>query len=140
MYYEGLEPIRLTPDQCWTRLHGERIGRVGLFVAEAIEILPVNYRSVDRTIFFDTSSAVFLAAVDAGEEVAFEVDGHDDWVAWSVVAHGTPIVAADGPPAGYEVRSLHPTPKAAHLRIVPKWLEGRLFDVAERAHRDDEPM
>ncbi|GAA3342862.1 hypothetical protein GCM10017714_33050 [Curtobacterium pusillum] len=120
--------LRLTPDQCWTHLHRCRLGRIAMIRDGEVEILPVNYVSVDRSIHFATSSSVILAAVEAGVDVAFEVDEHDGWTAWSVIAHGLPERTDEEPPAGYEIRSLLPAPKLAHVRIVPTSITGRLFD------------
>jgi len=126
----GPEPMQLTPDQCWERLSTGRLGRVAFIRAAQVEILPVNYRSVDRTILFETSSPVILDAVTAGTEMTFEADDHDGWTAWSVVARGPTVITTDDPPEDYEVRSLLPTPKTARLRITPTTLTGRVFDTA----------
>lgn len=131
------EPMQLTPDQCWGRLSGSRLGRVAFVRGDQVEILPVNHRSVDRTIRFETSSPVILEAATARAEVTFEADDHDGWTAWSVVARGPAVITTDDPPEDYDVRSLLPTPKAARVRITPTRVTGRLFDTVplQRAER-----
>ena len=79
-----------------------------------------------------TAQGSKLFELTVNDEVLFEVDGHDDAHAWSVVvrgrAHalGTSAEVERADAAG--LRPWIPTLKHVYVRIVPESLSGRSFD------------
>lgn len=122
--------VVLDPDQCWQRLQRSRTARVAFRTEDSLEVIPVNYAAEARHVLFATSSAAILAAVDDGREIVLEVDEHDGWTAWSVVAKGTAQLADDRHPLAARLRSMLPTPKRATVEFESRTITGRLFDQA----------
>ena len=99
------------------------------------EIFPINYVVDGGTVVFRTGAQSTIASALDGRPVAFEVDGHTDGRAWSVIVKGEArevvglydsISAAELP--------LHPQ-QAGHknrlARITPVEITGRQFAVAD---------
>ncbi|MCS5524720.1 pyridoxamine 5'-phosphate oxidase family protein [Curtobacterium flaccumfaciens] len=122
--------VILEPDQCWERLHRSRTARVAFRTEESLEIIPVNYVAQERKMVFATSSAGILAAVHDGRELVLEVDEHDGWTAWSVVAKGAGHLPDTHHVTAQHLRSMLPTPKRATVVLEPTSITGRLFDQA----------
>ena len=120
--------VRLDPDQCWERLHRSRTARVAFRTEDSLEIIPVNYVAEERRLVFATSSTVVLEAVHAGREIVMEVDEHDGWTAWSVVAKGSAHLPDTRHVTAQRLRSMLPTPKRATVVLEPSSITGRLFD------------
>ncbi|WP_144713251.1 pyridoxamine 5'-phosphate oxidase family protein [Curtobacterium pusillum] len=122
--------VRLDADQCWERLHRTRIARVAFRTEESLEVIPVNYVAETRQLVFATSSNVILDAVRHGREILMEVDEHDGWTAWSVVAKGTAHIPDTRHVTAQRIRSMLATPKHATVVLEPTSVTGRLFDQA----------
>lgn len=122
--------VHLDPDQCWERLHRSHTARIAFRTEDSLEIIPVNYVAESRQLVFATSSAGILSAVRAGHEVVMEIDEHDGWTAWSVVARGTAHLPDTRNVTAQRLRSMLPTPKLATVVLVPADVTGRLFDQA----------
>jgi len=122
--------VTLDADQCWERLHRSRIARVAFRTEESLEVIPVNYVAETRQLAFATSSSVILDAVHAGREIVMEVDEHDGWTAWSVVARGTAHIPDTRHVTAQRIRSMLATPKRATVVLAPTSITGRLFDQA----------
>lgn len=121
----GLE--LLTEDECWRLLSGAAVGRVGISADGVPLIVPVNYLVVDRTIVFRTAPGRKLAAAEAHQVVAFEVDdvGPYDRSGWSVLLVGRADVVSA---ADVDAARLVPHadgPREALVRIAPVSVSGR---------------
>jgi nitroimidazol reductase NimA-like FMN-containing flavoprotein (pyridoxamine 5'-phosphate oxidase superfamily) len=129
---EADEPVReLDEQECWDRVAAAPFGRLALSVFDDIDIVPVNAVLSRGDLYFRTAPGSKLAELTANPRVAFEVDGYDDDMAFSVVVKGTAerlerqadIDAADQLPLTPWV----PTLKYRWVRIHPTSVTGRLF-------------
>jgi uncharacterized protein len=127
----------LLANQCWELLRANEVGRLAISVGGQPDIFPVNYVVDHGTIVFRTAEGTKLAAVVSRSQVAFEVDGEQVGVAWSVVVKGRAVEIADR----YELFDaldlpLYPwnaSPRHHFVRIVPEQVTGRRFVVVDRA-------
>lgn len=80
----------LSGAECWERLDGADVGRIGVLVDSAPEIYPINFVVADHTIVFRTDPGSKLHGLDRSPSVCFEVDGidRDDRSGWSVLVKG----------------------------------------------------
>jgi len=80
----------LSTDKCLSLLGEATVGRVGVGVGAAPEILPVVYCLLDGAIVFRTGEGTKLHAASQGAVLAFEVDDFDADVSqgWSVLVVG----------------------------------------------------
>ena len=85
----GLDVI--DADECWALVASRTVGRLGVSINHRPDIIPVNYRVVDRGLLIRTAAGVKLAAATLGRAIAFEVDDLDEVThhGWSVVMYGT---------------------------------------------------
>lgn len=128
---------RLTEDECWERLALAPYGRIASAAAGEIDIFPINHKTDGRSIVFRTSAGTKLVELTIHRSVAFEIDGHDDREAFSVVVKGravefdrdAEVIAAEQ----LGVRPWAPEEKDRWVRIMPTAVEGRVFDLAARS-------
>lgn len=125
-------PVRaLTTEECWEFLAANSLGRIATHVRDVLDIFPVNFYADGSSILFRTAPGSKLVELTINDQVAFEVDGYDDRIGWSVVVKGTAralekqseIDAADTLP-------LHPwipTLKHVFVRITPGRISGVRF-------------
>lgn len=80
----------LDAEECWRRLEGGSVARLGVIVGKHPDIFPVNYRVRGREVLIRTAPGTKLAAAVLGGRVALEIDAvdHDQRSGWSVVVHG----------------------------------------------------
>lgn len=129
--------VALGEDQCWTQLRGQEVGRLVTRIGERIDIFPVNFVVDGRTILFRTAEGSKLFELTVDDHVLFEIDGHTDLDAWSVVIRGraerleaaSDVERADA----LGLRPWIPTLKRNFVRVVPESVSGRAF------RRDPEP-
>ena len=88
MYYGDSVVTELTEQECRERLAGEELGRLVVNVRDRLDIYPVNFVYEKGDIFFRTAPGTKLLELTIHTDVVFEVDGHTDSDAWSVVARG----------------------------------------------------
>lgn len=128
----GLGPItELTPDECWTVLGENSLGRLAVTAAGTVDIFPVNYATSDGMLYFRTAPGTKLLELAINDRVAFEIDGYTEVEAWSVVVKGraervelqSEIDAADRLPLDPWL----PTLKYRWVRVIPVELTGRRF-------------
>ena len=93
--HAGLEVLTL--ETCLERLASVPVGRVGIFVAGEVEILPVNHVLDGRCVAFRTGVGSKLSGASIGYPVTFEVDDYDarGETGWSVIVHGQAEVVED---------------------------------------------
>lgn len=129
--------VALGEDQCWTQLRGQEVGRLVTRIGERIDIFPVNFVVDGRTILFRTAEGSKLFELTVDDHVLFEIDGHTDLDAWSVVIRGraerleaaSDVERADA----LGLRPWIPTLKRNFVRVVPESVSDRAF------RRDPEP-
>lgn len=123
----------MTADECWQRLRDSTLGRIAATAAGLIDIFPVNYVvDASRTILFRTAPGTKLLELAINDRVAFEVDGHDDAHAWSIVVKGhAERVEKQSEIDAAETLGLAPwipTLKYRWVRIHPTEVSGRRFE------------
>ena len=131
-------PVSLNPVRCWFWLRTAELGRIATAVDNAFDIFPVNFVVVDETILFKTAPGSKLENLTANHAVAFEADGHDGDLWWSVVVHGR----AERIPFDDEIEasglldstSWMPGDKQNFVRIVPHEVTGIAFRRERAAH------
>ena len=121
---------------CWELLSTAAVSRLAVVVGDDLEIFPINTVVDDRTIVFSTGEGTKLAAVTIARNVVVEADGYDDATgeAWSVVVKGVAdrldrfedIDRAEQLP----LNSWSRHPKQWFVRVTPRRITGRRFDVA----------
>lgn len=128
---------RLSADECWRLLSRAEVGRLGLVVLDVVEIFPVNFAVEDRRIVFRTAPGQKMLGLLLKGAVAFEIDGWDDRVAWSVLVKGTPKLMPDSSEtpkterAGLEPWA--PGRKDTYVLIEPDEVTGRRFERTPKA-------
>ncbi|MFB9312717.1 pyridoxamine 5'-phosphate oxidase family protein [Nocardioides plantarum] len=88
----------LTPEECLGLLSASIVGRVAFVGPHGLVLRPVNYRVVDGTVLFRSSSAGALGdLVGHRDGVVFEVDHHAALAptGWSVLVRGACSVVSD---------------------------------------------
>ena len=125
--------MRLSERECWERLGTHGIGRLGLSAATGPAVFPVNFLVDAHTIVYRTDPEG-VAAVTAGDQLAFEADHIDEQLrnGWSVLVTGT----ADHITDPDTVRALAERPGARPwaggrremwIRIMPSEVSGRII-------------
>ena len=125
---------RLGEDECWTLLAGNDLARLAIRRGDGVDIFPVNYTVNDRRIFFRSAPGSKLVDLTRDPAVAFEIDGAEGRVWWSVVVRGrAQRMATDSEILASGVLALHaltPTTTWNYIRIVPEAVTGRRFEAA----------
>jgi hypothetical protein len=80
--------VELSESECWRLLRAADYGRLAVAINNHPDVFPVNHLVDGNTLVFRSAAGTKLAAAVLGRAVAFEVDGHDAGVAWSVVVKG----------------------------------------------------
>lgn len=110
------------------------MGRIALRAADEVDIFPINYHADGETILFRTAPGTKLLELTVHDKVAFEIDGHTETAAWSVVVKGIPRQLESGDEIeAAESAPLHPwipTLKYRFVRITPTDITGRPFQPA----------
>lgn len=130
--------VRLSEDECWSRLDAGGIGRLAVRDGDDVDVFPVDFTSMKRRIVFRTTHGTKLNALTVHPRVALEIDGEDHGVLWSVVVKGD----ARTPELATELQVLHdlgmrsssPQAKSAYVVIEPVYVTGRRF---AEAHESD---
>lgn len=135
--HDADEPVLvLTEEQCWSLLERTKHGRLATAVGGAVDIFPVNFGLLERTIYLRTGPGEKLAALTVHDSVAFEADGILSDEAWSVVVHGEAhqlqtsaeieLARSSG------VSPWIPTVKESWVKIEVKHISGRHFRLGEQ--------
>jgi hypothetical protein len=101
---------RLEPHECWAQLRTSTLGRLAVVVDQKPDILPVNYVVDHGGIVFRSDVGTKLSAMLDRPFVAFEVDGQDGEICWSVVVKGR----------ARQIRGLHKSVDLAELPLYPQ--------------------
>jgi nitroimidazol reductase NimA-like FMN-containing flavoprotein (pyridoxamine 5'-phosphate oxidase superfamily) len=126
------DPVMTLGDSgMWSLLTSTALGRLGVSAGGELDIFPVNYIVDEKTILFRTAEGTKLVELTARANVVFEIDGHTEHDAWSVVVKGTAarldrqldIDRADT----LALSPWIPTFKYVYVRVTPTSLSGRRF-------------
>jgi nitroimidazol reductase NimA-like FMN-containing flavoprotein (pyridoxamine 5'-phosphate oxidase superfamily) len=121
----------LSEQECWRHLKEADLGRIAIATSAGVDVLPLNFRVVDRSIYFRTRAGTELVATALANPVAIQIDAWNAFRAWSVVARG-PLVVVEGHEeiALADSLNLHPWPAdiaLVHLRLTPTEVTGLNF-------------
>lgn len=121
----------LDEDASWRLLSSVALGRFVTTVGTRLEIFPVNFVVLHRTVLFRTAPGTKLAASLMSDRVLFEADDHTVINGWSVIVRGTAeLLAEPDDIAAAERAQLLPwtaTQKWHYVRIRPNEISGRYF-------------
>lgn len=124
-------PEILDDDACWELLAEAEVGRVVFVDGDDIEVFPVNHALGGRSILFRSAPGSKLELVAEHPRVAFEIDGHTDDEAWSVIIWGlAERLSFDDEIQHSGILSLvswAPDEKFNYVRITPDRMSGRRF-------------
>lgn len=119
--------------ECRDYLRSATLGRLAVLAADGVDIFPMNFVLDGRAIALKTAPGSKLLDLTAQPRVAFEVDGLDGDLRWSVVVRGVAVRLADDTDIELSgVLGLHteiPTEKLNYLRVTPTTMTGRRFRV-----------
>lgn len=133
-------PVHVLDDEeCWRRLADTPMGRLAVAAGGSVDVFPVNFVVSDGALYFRTAPGDKLLELSVNPTVAFEIDGYDEYTAWSVVVKGaaerveaqSEIDAADRLPLTPWV----PTLKYRWVRINPTAVSGRSFSRSPEPER-----
>ena len=132
--HERPELVTLTPQECWRRIAGQSIGRLGVVRGGYPLIFPVNYAVHDHRIVFRTDTGAKFSGARQ-HRVSFEVDEVDvaARTGWSVLVQGFAVEVVPGRDDQYPVLAASATEPwpGARTRIVvitPISVTGRRID------------
>ena len=121
---------KLDADACWRLLQTQSLGRL-VIAADRIEIFPVNFLVYERAVYFASAPGTKMMALTESPQVAFEVDGEESDLVWSVVLRGRAVrLASDTEIEAsgiLRLHAMHPTKKRNYVRIAPDTISGREF-------------
>lgn len=122
----------LTVEECWERLRDEEFARLAFHLVGEVYLLPINYATDGRRLYFRTAQGSKLLGVTMNQDVALEIDHYDDDAesAWSVVVRGSAEVLHGHAAEVVEtlpLRSWVPTAKYIVVAIAPTEVTGRSF-------------
>lgn len=123
----------MAEDECYQRLSTTTVGRIAFVGDDGLQLLPVNFRVLGRTIFFRTAADSVLASLAHGTiEVAFGVDYHEDLyrTGWNITAHGTPAQAdaasaTEAMAPSHGLRPWAPGARDVVIALTPSSIAGR---------------
>ena len=88
--------VSIAEPECWELLDTTTVGRLAFTTDDGIVILPVNFLVHEERIYFRTEPESTIAALaDGRDDVAFEIDYHDDLnqAGWNVLVKGHATIA-----------------------------------------------
>jgi nitroimidazol reductase NimA-like FMN-containing flavoprotein (pyridoxamine 5'-phosphate oxidase superfamily) len=109
--------------ECWRLLEAQTIGRLATTTDQGPRIWPINFRVREESLIFRSAPGSKVWNIGRDDRVAFEVDGLESGLYWSVVVLGTAqVIDKDEPGPRTEHDELHPVapgPKPVLFRITP---------------------
>jgi len=127
---DGVE--HLSTAECWTLIEEGSFGRLAVVGLDSIpDVFPVNYTVHDGSIYIRSAPGSKLRAIAVHPAAAFELDGEDAGLRWSVVLRGTARrLAFDKEIRESGVQALvssSPTAKYNYIAVTPSSVSGRRF-------------
>ncbi len=134
----------LEPGMCWRLLRSTDLGRLAVPTPYGgVDIFPVNHLVDQGSLVFRTALGSKLTHAIQAHEVAFEIDGQDQLMAWSVVAHGrAELINRDTAIFDcfeLDVRPWHLSDKPFFVRVSPTSVTGRRFRIDPSSRTSDAP-
>ena len=123
-------------DECWELLRAHAMGRLAFHLADEVHITPINYVVDKDTLLFRTAEGSKLLGVVMNADVAFEIDGENGHVVWSVVVRGTAKLLDEAAAHRADDLPLRPwvgSYKYNVVEVTPSAISGRRFVVDEHA-------
>ena len=126
----------LPETDCWELLRAEEFGRLAFHLVGEVHILPINYATDGRRLYFRTAEGSKLLGLTMNDDVALEIDHYDDDAesAWSVVVRGAAHVLEGDAAEVVEslpLRPWVPTAKFVVVAIAPSEVTGRSFRLSK---------
>ena len=126
----------LPEEECWELLRAHAMGRLAFHLADQVHIRPINYVVDKDTLLFRTAEGNKLLGVVMNQDVAFEIDGENGHIAWSVIVRGTAQLLDEA--AAHRADDLPLRPwvgeyKYNVIEIIPSVISGRHFKLDEQA-------
>jgi hypothetical protein len=132
-------PTVLDGDEARRLLGAGVVGRVAFVdVDGTLQLVPVNYRELDGDVFWMTVADGLIARSTHAEQVAFQVDHHDDTFqdGWSILVRGRAELVDDaGLHATLAERGLRPWAagdRTTLVRLRAATISGRRVRLAPR--------
>ena len=128
--------IELPLDECWELLRAHTLGRLAFHLADEVHIAPINYVIDKDTLLFRTAEGSKLLGVVMDRDVAFEIDGENGHVAWSVIVRGSAQLLDESAAHRADDLPLRPwvsSYKYNVVEITPTAITGRHFVLDQRA-------
>lgn len=122
----------LTTAECWVLLQEAHVGRLALVDATGKpEVFPVNHAVHEGALYVRTAHGSKLSHLRQHRDVAFEVDGGEGPIRWSVIIRGTAEqVATDDEirrSGALRLQTDIPSIKPFVVRLSPTIVTGRRF-------------
>lgn len=116
--------------ECFELLRATTVGRLGFVHDEAVQIIPVNYRTDGQDLIIRTSPDGILSTLeDHPVALALQVDHHDDLggAGWSVLMNGSVTSITDDAdiPGANRVLPWSGGERGLALRFVVQRISGR---------------
>ncbi len=129
------QPVEsLTETDCWAYLNTNSLGRLAVIGKDGVDLFPINYLTHRSTVLFRTAPGSKLIDITDNPVVAFEIDGIDNGVRWSVVVRGEAVRLGSDleilDTGVSRLATLSPTEKWNYVRVTPRTLTGRRFVAA----------
>ena len=117
--------------ECWRLLGAQTTGRLATVTDQGPRIWPINYRVRERSLIFRSAPGSKVWDIGRDARVAFEIDGLEAGLHWSVVVLGTAQVTDHDDPGPRterdELTPVAPGPKPIMFRITPDSVSGLRF-------------
>lgn len=123
--------IECTTQEAWELLRGHELGRLAFHLLGEVHLVPVNYATDGRFIYFASAPGSKLLGLTLDDDVAFEIDEIDNHRgAISVVVRGNARVLSPGEATVVEslpLRPWVPGDRNEIVRISVTEISGRRF-------------
>ncbi|MDN3494887.1 pyridoxamine 5'-phosphate oxidase family protein [Planococcus sp. APC 4015] len=122
----------LSTAQCWALIEARSFGRLAVEGLDGMpDVFPLNYTVHDGSIFIRSAPGSKLMSIAAHPYAAFEIDGEDHGIHWSVVLRGAArrlAIDKEIRQSGVQsVLSFSPTDKFNYVCVTPSSISGRRF-------------
>lgn len=121
---------RMTDEECWDMLRRHEFGRMAYHLAGEVHIVPINYATDGKRLYFKTAEGSKLLGIVMNEDVAFEIDEVTTETATSVILRGRAQLLEGDEEHVVEqlpLRPWVPTLKFNVVAIEPNEMAGRAF-------------
>ena len=122
----------LSDEECWDLLRDTEFGRMAYHLAGEVHIVPINYATDGRRLYFKTAEGSKLLGIVMNEDVAFEIDRITEESATSVCLRGRAHLLEGSEEHVVEnlpLRPWVPTLKFNVVAIDPAEMTGRSFQL-----------